>query len=59
MNFLIIKNIKIHILLKNSIFFFGVILVILWIFLQNFIKKYEFYIWVYLNEGLKMKMENF
>ena len=31
---------------KISIFL-GKILIILWIFMQNFIQKYEFHIWVY------------
>ena len=31
----------------------GEILIILWIFLQNFIQKYEFYIWVYIKRVTK------
>jgi len=35
----------------------GEILVILWFFLQNFIQKYEFYIWVYFKGGTKSEDE--
>jgi len=36
---------------------FGDILIILWIFLQNFIQKYEFYVWVYFKRGTKVNMK--
>jgi len=37
----------------------GEIIIILQNFLQNFIQKYEFYIWVYLKGETKSEMENF
>jgi len=36
----------------------GEILIILWIFLQNFIQKYELYIWVYFKGETKSEDEN-
>jgi len=32
-------------------------LIILWIFLQNFIQKYEFYIWVYFKKEPKVPLK--
>jgi len=39
--------------------FFGEILIILWTFLQNFIQKYKFYIWVYFKGGTKSEVGKF
>ena len=58
--FLTIKNIKIHIKFMfclKKLIFLGDIIIILWIFLQNFIQKYEFYIWVCFKGGTKSEDE--